>query len=73
MQETRAKKNPAYTKRGVICGRIGGICDVFVIELTAEEVVELCGMLVLLDVVGGGGGAFRALKTACCNVIPRNP
>lgn len=63
----------AYTNRGVICGRIGVICDVFVIELTADDVDEVCGMLVLLDDVGGGGGAFRALKTACCNVTPRNP
>lgn len=47
----------AYTKRGVICGaRIVAICDVLAIELAVDVVVELCGMLALLDDFGGGGG-----------------
>lgn len=65
--------NLTYTNRGVICGRIGGTCDVLAIELTVDVVVELCGMVALLDDFGAGGGAFRAFDTACCSVIPRNP
>lgn len=50
-------KSLAYTKRGVICGvRIAAICDVLAIELAVDVVVELCGMLALLDDFGGGGG-----------------
>lgn len=52
---------------------MGAICDVLAIELAVVVVVELCGMLALLDDLGAGGGAFRALETACCSVIPRNP
>lgn len=74
----------AYTKRGVIFGRIdSGICVVFVTDWAVAEVFELAGMLLLLaplplpplllNTFGSCGGLFRLLETACCKLIPRNP
>lgn len=75
------KKHPmsTYVIRGVICWRTWGIGDELVIGLITVVADVLWGMLVvkLLSLddedVGGGGGALRALKTACCSVTPRKP
>lgn len=60
--------------RGVICWRWETVGATVIGLILVAAVAVLCGTLVDDDAdVGAGGGAFRALKTACCSGTPRKP